>query len=171
MRKLLYIFLFLIPFTADTAALMTGKVFIDINLLDEPNNAGNVIESLNANTPITIQQRQSSWSQVATAANIGWVPTLTIRIVSVTQQSNIDGATDVVTERLGGVGTKKTVVATFGIRGIDEESLKTAKLNEEQLALLESYQVSKPEAAQFSRAAGLKSKHVDYFDVTVEVEQ
>ncbi|OUR65631.1 hypothetical protein A9Q79_01170 [Methylophaga sp. 42_25_T18] len=171
MRKLLYIFLFLIPFTADTAALMTGKVFIDINLLDEPNNSGNVIESLNANTPITIQQRQSSWSQVETAANIGWVPTLTIRIVSVTQQSNVDGATDVVTERLGGVGTKKTVVATFGIRGIDEESLKGAELSEEQLALLESYQVSKSVAAQFSRTAGLKSKRVDYFDVTVEVEQ
>jgi len=171
MRKLLYIFLFLIPFTADTAALMTGKVFIDINLLDAPSKSGNVIESLNANTPITIQQRQSSWSQVATAANTGWVPTLTIRIVSVTQQSNIDGATDVITERLGGVGTKKTVVATFGIRGIDEESLKTAKLSEEQLTLLESYQVSKSEAAQFSRTAGLKSKRVDYFGVTVEVEQ
>ncbi|MBL4638665.1 MAG: SH3 domain-containing protein [Proteobacteria bacterium] len=171
MRRLLYIFLFLIPFTADTAALMTGKVFIDINLLDAPSNSGNIIEKLNADTPITIQQRQSRWSQVETAANTGWVPTLTIRIVSVTQQSNIDGATDVITERLGGVGTKKTVVATFGIRGIDEESLKGGELSEEQLSLLESYKVSKNEAAQFSRSADLKSKNVDYFGVTVEIEQ
>lgn len=171
MRKLLYIFLLFLPFTADTAALMTGKVFIDINLLDEPSNSGKVIENLDANTPVTIQQRRSSWSQVATAANTGWVPTLTIRVISATQQSNVDGATDVVTERLGGVGTEKTVVATFGIRGIDEEKLKTAKLDEEQLALLESYQVSKGEAAQFSRSADLKSNNIDYFDVTVEVEQ
>ncbi len=171
MRKLLYIFLLFLPFTAGTAALMTGKVFIDINLLDAPNNAGKIVESLDANTPVTIQQRQSSWSQVATATNTGWVPTLTIRIVSATQQGNVDGATDIVTERMGGVGTGKTVVATFGIRGIDEEKLKTAKLDEEQLTLLESYQVSKGEAAQFSRSAALKSKKIDYFDVTVEVEQ
>lgn len=170
MRKLFYIFLFLIPLSADTAALITGMVFIDTDLVDNPSNSGKVIENLNAKTSVTVQQRQSRWTQVATATNTGWVPTLTIRIVSATQQSNVDGATDVVTERLSGTN-RKTVVATFGIRGIDEESLKSGKISEEQLALLKSYQVSQNQTTSFAKQAGLKAKKIDYFDVDVEVEQ
>lgn len=170
-RKLLYLLLVLIPFSVATAALITGKVFIDTNLVDTPNNNGNVIESLSANTQVTVQQRQNSWTQVATTNNTGWVPTLTIRIVSVTQQqSNIDGATEVVTDRLGNVtGTQqKTVVATFGIRGIDEEKLKTAKLDEDQLKILENYKVTESSAKSFARSANLRAQKVAYFDVEVE---
>ena len=169
MRKLLYIFLFLIPLTADTAALITGMVFIDTKLVDEPSNSGQLIENLAAKSQVTVQQRQNSWTQVATATNSGWVPTLTIRIISVSQQDNVDGATEIVTDRLSSSNTK-TVVATFGVRGIDEETLKSAELNEEQLALLETYQVSESQAKTYARAGELKAKNVDYFGVTVEVE-
>jgi hypothetical protein len=169
MRKLLYIFLFLIPLSADTAALITGMVFIDTKLVDEPSNSGQLIENLAAKSQVTVQQRQNSWTQVATATNSGWIPTLTIRIVSVSQQGNVDGATEIVTDRLSSSNTK-TVVATFGVRGIDEETLKSAELNEEQLALLETYQVSESLAKTYARAGDLKSKNVAYFDVTVEVE-
>jgi len=169
MRKLLYIFLFLIPLSADTAALITGMVFIDTKLVDEPSNSGQLIENLAAKSQVTVQQRQNSWTQVATATNSGWVPTLTIRIISVQQQDNVDGATEIVTDRLSSSNTK-TVVATFGVRGIDEETLKSAELNEEQLALLETYQVSESQAKTYARAGELKAKNVDYFGVTVEVE-
>jgi hypothetical protein len=169
MRKLLYIFLFLIPLTADTAALITGMVFIDTKLLDEPNNSGKLIENLAAKSQVTVQERQNSWTQVATTTNNGWVPTLTIRIISVSEQNNVDGASDVAVERLSGTN-QKSVVATFGIRGIDEETLKDAELSEEQLALLESYQVSESQAKKYARAGDLKAKKVAYFDVTVEVE-
>lgn len=170
MRKLLYIFLFLIPLSADTAALITGMVFIDTKLLDEPNKSGQLIENLAAKSQVTVQKRQNSWTQVATNTNSGWVPTLTIRIISVSEQNNVDGTTEVVTERLGGFNNR-TVVATFGVRGLDEETLKSAELSEEQLALLETYQVSESQAKQYARAGDLKAKKIDYFDVTVEVEQ
>jgi hypothetical protein len=170
MRKLLYIFLFLIPLTADTAALITGMVFIDTKLLDEPSNNSQLIENLAAKSQVTVQQRQNSWTQVATTTNTGWVPTLTIRIVSVSQQSSVDGASNVAVERLSGTN-QKTVVATFGIRGIDEETLKDAELSEEQLALLETYQVSEQQAKTYARAGDLKAKNVAYFDVTVDLER
>ena len=171
MQKLLILILVLIPFSIHAAEfVVNGVVSISTKLLDTPNNTGKVIENLAANSQITIKQRQNSWTEVTSSENTGWVPTLTIRMVSITRPDNIDGATDVVTERLRGTN-KKTVVATLGIRGIDEESLKDAELSEEQLTLLESYQVTKREASQFSRAAGLKSKKVEYFDVTVEVEK
>ncbi len=170
MRKLLYIFLFLLPLSADTAALITGMVFIDTKLLDEPNKTGKLIENLAAKSQVTVKERQSSWTQVATATNTGWVPTLTIRIVSVSEQNNVDGTTEVVTERLGSFN-ENTVVATFGVRGLDEETLKSAELSEEQLALLETYQVSESQAKSYARAADLKANNVAYFGVTVEVEQ
>jgi len=170
MRKLLYIFLFLIPLSADTAALITGMVFIDTKLLDEPNKSGQLIEKLAAKSQVIIKERQSSWTQVATATNTGWVPTLTIRIISVSQQNSVDGTTEVVTERLGGFN-QKTVVATFGVRGLDEETLKSAELSEEQLALLETYQVSESQAKSYARAGDLKANKVAYFGVTVEVEK
>lgn len=169
MRRLLIILLVLMPFSIHAAAVrINGVVFINTKLVDAPNNSGKIIEDLAADSQITIKQRQNRWTEVITSENTGWVPTLMIRIVSYTTQDTVDGVTDVVTERLSGTN-QKTVVATFGIRGIDEESLKSAELSEEQLTLLESYQVTKSEASQFSRAAGLKPKKVEYFDVTVEV--
>lgn len=161
MRKLLAIALFFLPLMATATALMTGVVFIDINLVDSPSHDGKTIESLAADSAITVEQRQGSWTKVATAENTGWVPTLTIRIKSVTERADIKDAAVEMKEKFEGE-EKTEVVATMGIRGIDEENLKQAKFNKKQLALLESYHASEQQVTAFSQSGELVVKKVVY---------
>jgi dGTP triphosphohydrolase len=161
MRKILVIVLFLTPLIGYAAALMTGVVFIDIKLLDKPSYEGKVIANLAADAAITVEQRQGSWTKVTTAENTGWVPTLTIRIKSVIKQTDIEASTDEMKEKLDGEN-KTEVVATMGIRGLDEEELKQAKFNKKQLALLESYHANEQQISKFSQAGKLIPKKVVY---------
>jgi hypothetical protein len=161
MRKILVIVLFLTPLIGYAAVLMTGVVFIDIKLLDKPSYEGKVIANLAADAEITVEQRQGSWTKVATAEDTGWVPTLTIRIKSVTSREDFKAAAVEVSGKIEDEANTQ-VVATMGIRGLDEEELKQAKFNKKQLVLLESYYANKKQLAAFSQAGELKSKQIAY---------
>ena len=161
MRKVFAIVVLFMPFIAYATALMTGVVFIDIKLLDTPSYDGKTIERLAAESTITVKQRQGRWTKVATAENTGWVPPLTIRIKSVIKQADIEASTDEMKEKFDGENNTE-VIATMGIRGLDEENLKQASFNKKQLALLESYHASKPQLAAFSQAGKLMPKKVVY---------
>jgi hypothetical protein len=54
------------------------------------------------------------------------------------------------------------VVATTGIRGLNEEELKSAKFNETELKLAESFITSPPEAQKFAAQGKLGARKFDY---------
>jgi hypothetical protein len=54
------------------------------------------------------------------------------------------------------------VVATTGIRGLNEEELKAAQFNEAEVRLAESYAVSKEQAQQFATEGKLLARKFDY---------
>jgi len=161
MRKVFAIVVLFTPFIAYATALMTGVVFIDIKLMDTPSHDGETITTLAADSSISVEQRQGSWTKVATSEDTGWVPTLTIRIKSVTSREDFKAAAVEVSDKIEDE-TNTQVVATMGIRGLDEEELKQAKFNKKQLALLESYHVNKKQLTAFSQAGELKAKHIAY---------
>jgi len=161
MRKLFFITVLCTPLIAYAAVLMTGVVFIDIKLMDTPSHNGETITTLAADSVITIEQRQGSWTKVATTEYTGWVPTLTIRIKSVVTREDFKAAAVEVSDKIEDE-TNTQVVATMGIRGLDEEELKQAKFNKKQLALLESYYANKKQLTAFSQAGELKPKDIAY---------
>ncbi len=61
----------------------------------------------------------------------------------------------------GRAGTGK-VVATTGIRGLNEEELKAAKFSETELKLAESYLTTRSEAQAFANKGKLKARSIDY---------
>jgi hypothetical protein len=63
--------------------------------------------------------------------------------------------------RPGRAGTGK-VVATTGIRGLNEEELKAAKFDEKELERAESYAASKQAAAKFAAQGKLAARKFDY---------
>ena len=161
MRKLFFIAVVCTPLIAYAAVLMTGVVFIDIKLMDTPSHDGETMTILAADSVITVEQRQGSWTKVATAEHTGWVPTLTIRIKSVVTREDFKAAAVEVSDKIEDE-TNTQVVATMGIRGLDEEELKQAKFNKKQLALLESYYANKKQLTAFSQAGELKPKNIAY---------
>jgi hypothetical protein len=64
----------------------------------------------------------------------------------------------------GRAGTGK-VVATTGIRGLDEEDLKTAKFDAGELKLDESFATTRAEAQKFANQGKLKPLSLDYLPV------
>jgi hypothetical protein len=163
MRKILaIILLFTLPISY-AAVVMTGVVFLDVKLLDKPSYEAQTIENLVADSAITVEQRQGSWTKVSTAENAGWVPTLTIRIKSFTKHEDIKAAAIEVKDKVSSEDQTE-VVATMGIRGLDEENLKQAKFNKKQLALLESYHATKQQVEKFSQAGKLIPKKIVYLD-------
>jgi hypothetical protein len=61
----------------------------------------------------------------------------------------------------GRAGTGK-VVATTGIRGLNEEELKAAKFDGKELERAESYATSKQAAAKFAAQGKLAARKFDY---------
>jgi hypothetical protein len=61
----------------------------------------------------------------------------------------------------GRAGTGK-VVSTTGIRGLNEEELKSAKFNADELKLAESFATTRADADGFAKKGELKSQKFDY---------
>ena len=56
------------------------------------------------------------------------------------------------------------VTSTIGIRGLDEEDLKRANFDAQQMSLLERYAASKADGENAARASGLAAVRLEYFN-------
>jgi hypothetical protein len=72
--------------------------------------------------------------------------------------SQVKGLLDVASGR---AGTGK-VVATTGVRGLNEEELKNAKYNEVEVKRMESYTQTSQQGRQFGKNGGLKAVKFAY---------
>jgi len=61
----------------------------------------------------------------------------------------------------GRAGTGK-VIATTGVRGLNEEELKNAQYNEVEVVKLESYTQSPAQGQQFAKIGGLNPLKLSY---------
>lgn len=128
----------------------------------EPYTDAKVVASLNAGDKVSILKKNGGWLNVKSANATGWVRMLSIRKGDAKQaRSAADNLKSLSTGRTG----KGQVVATTGIRGLNEEELKSAKFNAQELGKVESYLVSKADAQNFARQGKLKSSGMDYLPV------
>lgn len=108
---------------------------------------------------VEILNKNGGWLQVKSAKGSGWVRMLSIRKGEARKGgSDVSGLSGLASGR---AGTGK-IVATTGIRGLNEEELKTAKFNEEELKRAESYATGKSEAAKFAAQGKLAARTFDY---------
>jgi len=125
----------------------------------EPFRDAKTVAKLAAGDKVDILKKDGGWLQVKSAKGKGWVRMLSIRKGDARKGSG--SASGVLALASGRAGTGK-VVATTGIRGLNEEELKAAKFNEEELKLAESYASSKPEASKFAASGKLAARPFDY---------
>ena len=129
------------------------------DLKAEPFRDAKTVAKLATGDKVDILKKDGGWYQVKSAKGKGWVRMLSIRKGDARKSSG--GASGVLALASGRAGTGK-VVATTGIRGLNEEELKAAKFNEAELKLAESYASSKPEAAKFAASGKLAARPFDY---------
>ena len=125
----------------------------------EPFADANAVTTLSAGDKVEILKKNGGWLQVKSARGNGWVRMLSIRKGEARKGSG--DAAGLLGLASGRAGTGK-VVATTGIRGLNEEDLKSAKFNEAELKLAESFATGKTDAQKFAAQGNLAPRKFDY---------
>ena len=117
------------------------------------------LATLPVGSKVTILKKNGGWFQVKSAKASGWVRMLSIRTGGAPKKAGT--AAGVLGLASGRAGTGK-VVATTGIRGLNEEDLKTAQFNETELKLAESFATSGADARLFAAKGKLVARPFSY---------
>ena len=145
-----------------TGAALAGEVGTALKadqLKAEPFRDAKTVANLGAGDKVEILKKDGGWLQVKSAKGSGWVKMLSIRRGDA--RKGAGDAAGLLGLASGRAGTGR-VVATTGIRGLNEEELKAAKFDAAQLKLAESYAASRAEAKRFAAKAKLVARQVDY---------
>lgn len=139
-----------------------GTVVRATELKDKPAVEAKTLKKLVPQTTLSVLDRQGGWLRVSAQGQQGWV-----RLLHVSTQppgaragsaQDIDAAKRIATGRAG----SGNIVATSGIRGLNEEQLRTAAANPEELKKLDSYTATDAQASDYARKQGLAPRRVDY---------
>src|SRR5512142_11003 len=115
--------------TVPVYAAQTGSLLKADQLRAEPFRDANAVATLGPGDKAEILERRGGWFRVKTAKGTGWVRMLSVRRgepAKASAESDVSGLLGLASGR---AGTGK-VVATTGIRGLNEEQLKAAKYSE-----------------------------------------
>ncbi|GAA3948956.1 hypothetical protein GCM10022278_05200 [Allohahella marinimesophila] len=129
-------------------------------LYTEPFKDAAVIATLSATSTVKVLERKGGWSRIQHQQSEGWIRTLDLRFGKSAEGSVVADTFGLATGRAG----SGNVVATTGIRGLDEEDLKSANFSAEQISLAESYRIDASVAESAAARAGLQSTTVEYFE-------
>lgn len=125
----------------------------------EPFRDAKTVAKLAAGDQVEILNKDGGWLQVKSAKGSGWVRMLSIRRGAARKSSS--GVAGLAGLASGRAGTGR-VVATTGIRGLNEEELKLAKFNEAEVKMAESYLTSRADAQKFAGKGKLQARKLDY---------
>ncbi len=137
----------------------TGSVIRAHGIKAEPFRDAKTIATLSVGDKVEIVKKDGGWLQIKSPKGKGWVHMLNVRKEGVRKDAGDMGG--LLGLASGRAGTGK-VVATTGIRGLDEVELKSAKYNETELNLVESYAVNRADAQLFAIRGQLVTRKFDY---------
>lgn len=153
-------YLILIMLIAGVAqATESGSTIKSDTLRAAPYSDAAVIVSLPAATKVEIIKKDGGWMQIKSSQGSGWIRMLSIRRGDTrTGSADLAGLANLASGRSG---TGK-IVSTTGIRGLNEEELKSARYDDKQLTLAESFLTGRGEAQKFAAQAKLKTQQLNY---------
>ena len=147
-------------FSAAAVAATTGTVYKKTVLRTKPYLDAPARLTLASGSQVTVLERNGGWLLVKDGTRSGWVRMLDVRTGSAAGATSVSvigkGTVQLATGRAG----SGNVVATSGIRGLDEESLGKAEANAAQLAELKTLAASESVARAYAKRVGLKARTV-----------
>lgn len=113
---------------------------------------------------VTILKKQGGWMEIKAGPGTGWVRVLSVRkgAGGANAASEIAGVAGVATGRAG----TGQVVSTTGVRGLDEQDLKSAKFSEAEVKKAEAAAISAEEAKKFAAQGELAERQVAWLPVS-----
>ena len=158
-RQAKWLLLISMLFTSLASAASGGVLIKDETLYSKPAVRSASVGKVARGTPVTVVTRQGGWVEVTSGRTRGWVRMFSVR-------GSVGGGGSAASELAGlaqaGQRRPGNIVATAGVRGLNEEELKTAKYSERGIQDLTSYSVSAGAARQFAGNARLTRQAVAY---------
>lgn len=106
---------------------------------------------------VDILARKGGWTQVRSAGRTGWVRLLSVRTTAAAAgKDDLESVVALTQRRESG-----KVVAVAGLRGLNEEELRSAQFDAAELRRMEGYGVSGADARRFAAEGGLASLSVN----------
>ena len=127
----------------------------------QPATDAATVAQLAADAAVDAGERNGGWVRVRTqAGGEGWVKMLALRYggPGIAKKSDTGLSQAINVARTGASGTQ----VTTGVRGLDENDLKTARPNPAELKKLQGYAESKQSSASFAESGKLSSQRVEY---------
>ncbi|HWR75704.1 MAG TPA: SH3 domain-containing protein [Thiobacillus sp.] len=143
--------------TAASAWAAPGTVLRNEKLYSQPSASAKVAGAVARGASVNILAKQGGWLRVTSGNTTGWIRLLSVRAGA----GGLGGAGlgDVV-----GAATTKSdpsrVVAVAGLRGLNDEDLKQAKFNADELERLEALKVTATQARSHAGQSGLVAVNV-----------
>lgn len=134
-----------------------GTVLRDEKLHSQPSATSSVAGRAAKGSSVNILTKQGGWLRVSSGKSTGWIRLLSVRA----GPGGLSGAGlgDVV-----GAATTRSdpsrVVAVAGLRGLNNEDLKRAQFNADELARLDAWAVTPAQARKFASQSGLVAVNV-----------
>jgi hypothetical protein len=134
-----------------------GTVLRNDRLYTQPSATSSVAGNVAKGASVNILAKQGGWLRVTAGKSTGWIRLLSVRAGA----GGLGGAGlgDVV-----GAATTKSdpsrVVAVAGLRGLNDEDLKQAKFNADELARLDAWGATATQARSFAGQSGLAAVNV-----------
>jgi uncharacterized protein YgiM (DUF1202 family) len=135
-----------------------GTALKNDTLRKEPYADAKAMGTLKRNDKVEILAKKGAWLQIKAGKSTGWVRLLSVKRGTSGSSNEAAGVLGLATGRSG----TGQVVPTTGVRGLNEEDLKGAKFNEEEMKQLEANTVSDADGKTFASAGGLKARKLDY---------
>lgn len=133
----------------------------DTPLLPEPRQDAAPVTTLKQGAQAEALTTKGPWLHLRAGPTTGWTYSFNVRFVSSASGSARGGA-GAALSRL--TSRQPTVTPTIGVRGLDPDTLRKAPFNESQLAQLERYTSTNPQARAGASASGLKASRIEYLD-------
>ncbi len=138
-----------------------GVMIRDDNLRSSASSSAGTVASVAKGTAVEVLDRQGGWTQIRAAGRTGWVRLLSVRRGAAAGSDSLGDARGLVE-----LGQRRSdpnkVVAVAGLRGLNEEELRAARFDAQELERLGGYAVKAEEAQQFAGRAGLVRREVAY---------
>lgn len=134
-----------------------GTVLRNEKLYSQPSSGAKVTATVAKGASVDILAKQGGWLRVTAGRSTGWIRLLSVRAGA----GGLGGAG--IGDVVGAATTKSDpsrVVAVAGLRGLNEEDLKKAQFNADELARLQAMGVSPTQARSFAGQAGLAAVSV-----------
>ncbi len=159
-RKLLFVFFCMcgvfLPGCGGALAQQRAVVERNAQLLAAPQSGATVVGPLRQGTSAEVIVQKGTWVNLKTDAGTGWTNSYNVRFLSADAAAPKAGITAAPARRAA-------ITSTIGIRGLDEEDLRSARFDEAQMSLLDRYAASRQDAEAAARASGLNRARVEYF--------